>query len=234
MEKPTLVCPNCKLENPLFAMDCENCDAILRNRVVNIDLWATISKVIESPVEAFRNIIQSEHKNFIIFLSFLIGLKLFTISYFLSFTLNLKAFLSFNIILIQVLTYVAGISALCIFLTLYLNKIKTNVRYKDNFSILTYSFLPLIFSFVILTPLKFAVFGSLLLTFDPSPKLVQPTFYYLFLLLESVLIIWSFLLAATALYVQSGKKLLSVILSLIIYFSIFVLSLITFNLSLSI
>src|SRR5690606_23987280 len=75
--KNAVVCKNCNSENPFYELICRNCRSFLREKIYNIDLWKTISQLIESPSTAFRNIILSEHKNYLLLLLVLIAGKLF-------------------------------------------------------------------------------------------------------------------------------------------------------------
>ncbi len=70
-----LVCQNCGEKNPLFSSKCGKCHHYLRATIPNIDLWSTIWKIFESPVEALTNVIYAEHKNFISFLTFFVSVK---------------------------------------------------------------------------------------------------------------------------------------------------------------
>ena len=88
--KNFIECKTCHSENPTYGLICTNCKAYLRERIFNIDLWHTVSLLIESPGKAYNLIIQSEHKNFIFFISYIVSLKLLIDSMFFS-LLTLKA-----------------------------------------------------------------------------------------------------------------------------------------------
>ncbi|NOX19606.1 MAG: hypothetical protein GXO87_15160, partial [Chlorobi bacterium] len=62
--KNNVICKNCGAENPFYLLTCKSCNAYIRDKVSNINLWEIIWKLIETPVEAFRQIIYAEHKNF--------------------------------------------------------------------------------------------------------------------------------------------------------------------------
>ena len=69
-------CPNCEIENNFYNLNCTKCGSLIRERVVNIDLWHTIGKIIDTPSKAFRNIIFAENKNYTFFLTIFFALKL--------------------------------------------------------------------------------------------------------------------------------------------------------------
>ena len=73
--KKVLLCHNCSTENPFYSLNCNKCNAFLRSKIVNIDLWDTFWKLLESPIRTDELIIQSEHKNFVITILVLAGIK---------------------------------------------------------------------------------------------------------------------------------------------------------------
>src|ERR1039458_8374525 len=85
--KNVIICKSCSTENPYYEVICSNCHSFLRDRIFNIDLWKTIEQLIETPVKAFRRIIQSEHKNFISLIFIFAVFKLFISSIFISLVL---------------------------------------------------------------------------------------------------------------------------------------------------
>ena len=213
--KNVIVCKNCETENPFYQLNCKNCKAYLRDRIINIDFWAVLWKLIESPKTAFSNIIQSEHKNFVIVLTFLLSIKYFvnsliftnafksnvnTINYLIA---NLSASLVYTILIVHVFAL----------LITFLNKaFKIKNRFKDNISIYVYSTLPLILGGISLFIVEYALFGHYFLTFDPSPFLLKENVAYITAGLEGVLILWSLFLAIVATYTQTRNIFYSIIL----------------------
>ncbi|MEW6654278.1 MAG: hypothetical protein AB1394_12550, partial [Bacteroidota bacterium] len=63
-----LICNNCGVSNPIYSLNCSNCNSFLRARIPNIDLWDTIWNILVSPTETAVKIIQAEKKNFVAFL----------------------------------------------------------------------------------------------------------------------------------------------------------------------
>jgi len=223
--KNVVVCKNCNSENPFYELICRNCRSFLREKVFNIDLWKTISQLIESPSAAFRNIIFSEHKNYLPLLLFLISGKLFLNGIFL-----LIFFYEWNARLTGIISSYLIILVLIIVLFFFfvwlfggVSKIfGITTRFKDNLSILIYSFLPYTFGLLILFLLELIIFGETLFYFDPSPFLIKETIAYTFLITEILLILWSFFLTFTAFKVQSGNIFYSLIFSLLIHTSVYI------------
>ncbi len=214
------LCPNCNAENPIYKLNCISCKAYLRTRVVNIDLWHTVSLIIESPIIAFRKIIEAEHKNYIIFLNSLIGIKLFL------FAVILNSFKEINSVSSEYffanLGLIIGVSFLVLIIAAYLlTKINQvfglDNRFRDNYSIMVYSFLPILMSLVILSPVHYALFGPYWFTYNPPPYIVKPLAAYVLLFIEGLLLVWSFLLMIFANYAQTKSKLYSIISAFWIY-----------------
>lgn len=228
--KNILVCNNCGKENPIFEVNCNNCGSYLRERIFNIDLWSTISLLIESPVQGFQKIIQSEHKNFLILILFLTILKYWVDSVFVSvyfFNDSNPGDNFFQGILITSVLAIAILMGITLMIKVVLrNKVKT--RFKDLFSIITYSQIPYFFAALILFPLELIIFGEYLFSNNPSPFLTKETVAYLMLILEVLIIMWGSLLTILALYSQTGNRKFSIffgiIVSILLLFIIFISS----------
>lgn len=216
--KNVITCKNCSDENPYFSLICGNCRAYLRDRVVNIDLWKTVGELVESPVKAFSEIIHAEHKNFIFFLSFLIGIKFFINALILSepvfkgtqvFSHTAAVFL---VSIIAVLLIPALFSLL---FTRFTNVFKVHTRYKDNFSLFIYSQIPHVFALVFLFPVELVLFGGFLFSNNPSPFLLKPTPAWTMAVMEGIMFLWASVLGYWAIYAATRAKLYSLLVTLL-------------------
>jgi hypothetical protein len=212
--KNSVICPNCKTENPFFNFICNNCRVYLRDRIFNLDLWSTISSIIETPSKAFKTIILSEHKNFIFFILFFIGLKYLINARFIS-MLTMSDFrsttglqYSYLIVLGATITYFVSFSILY---TVVGKRNDIYLRFKDTFAIIIYSQIPYLFGLVFLFTLELVLFGDYLFSKNPTPFIIKGFFAYLFLILEVGIIIWSIFLVIKAFLTQSQKKLFSIL-----------------------
>jgi hypothetical protein len=212
-------CNNCGAQNDFYKLNCDQCSALIRGRVVNIDLWNIIWLVIDSPQKAFQKIIHAEHKNFIILLSILAGMKVFLDVQFSSNLIfgkspDISEFMLYLLVSIVLFVIIIVLISLGIkTLNLHMN-IRT--RLKDNIAIYIYSFLPLIFGLVLLLPVEYALFGNHWLTFDPSPFIVKTTPAWVLASLEIALHLWSIILTMVATFAYTGKKLYSIVTGFII------------------
>ncbi|HEX2868031.1 MAG TPA: YIP1 family protein [Ignavibacteriales bacterium] len=216
--KNVITCRNCSGENPYFSLICGHCNAFLRERVVNIDLWNTVGQLVESPLKAFRNIIHAEHKNFIFFLSFLIGIKFFIDALILSEPIfgGTKIFYNSVGVFFTSVAAVPAAAALFSLLFTYLTKtFKVKTRYKDNFSLLIYSQLPHVFALVFLFPVELVLFGGFLFSTNPSPFLLKPTPAYTMSIMEGIMFLWALVLGFWACYAATRAKLYSLLVSLL-------------------
>lgn len=213
--KNVIVCKNCETENSFYKHTCKNCKAYLRDRIINIDFWSTLWTIIESPKTAFKNIIHSEHKNFVIILTFLLSLKFFINS------LILTNALSINTSTINFLLPNFGVSLLYTILLVHIFALLMTVlnrlfgienRFKDNISIYVYSILPLTLGGLFLFIIEYALFGHYFLTFDPSPFLLKENVAYITAGLEAVFVLWSLILAVIATYIQTRNMFYSILI----------------------
>ena len=234
--KNSIQCKSCHTENPVYGLICTECRSYLRERIFNIDLWHTMSLLIESPGKAFRLIIQSEHKNFIFGISIFVTLKLLIDSMFVSlFTLKPEpVFYNF----FRNYFIVTGELFLIVFLISVLFKSVTGgfgvyTRIKDNSSILIYSLFPHVFGAVILFVFELTVFGGSIFSRNPSPFIIKEFLAYIFTGFEILLVFWSIFLAVSAFFAQTKNLIYSFIwgifFNFVLYFFVYMNSLYLFK-----
>ncbi|MCX7876305.1 MAG: hypothetical protein N2321_09090 [Melioribacteraceae bacterium] len=219
MIKNTLTCNICKKENPLYSLNCINCQSFLRSKIANIDFWDIAWKILYEPVLTFQKIIQADKKNYLILISFLILIRFSFLDYIIT---NIKASIyhtneaTFNLSLLKGTFIILTITLFSYLLTYVLKLIKIQTRPKDNFTILAFSFLPNVISSIFLLPFQIALFGLYWFTFNPSPLIIKPLQSIIFYIIELSFIIWSIFLIIISIYTQSSKLLLSIFLSFIL------------------
>ena len=214
--KNIITCKNCGAENPFYRFICTNCNSYLRERIVNLDFFNLLGIMIESPSKAFQKIIFSEHKNFIYLVAVLVGIKLFINSLILSSYVKIHLFsdLVLNFFL-EIILFIIFIFIYSNIIQLFSNLFGTKTRLKDNFSILVYSFVPMIYALIFLFPVELVLFGGHLFSSSPSPFIIKPIPAYILSLMEVIIIIWCFVLAFFAIKVTSGLKIFSFITAII-------------------
>jgi hypothetical protein len=226
--KNVIICKSCSAENPYYEVICSNCHSYLKERIFNIDLWHTIEELIETPVKAFRRIIQSEHKNFISLMFILAAFKLFISSIFISLAL-FKNERAIDYFITRYFYFAGGILVLFLILSILLLLIiksgGVKTRFKDIFSILTYAMMPYSFAAVILFPVEIIIFGEYLFSVNPSPYIIKSTLAWILTGVEILLILWSLFLIGSGIFAQTKSFkfsfISSVVLSGIIYLSIY-------------
>lgn len=229
--KNEIVCKNCQTLNPFNELTCRNCKSYLRERVYNLDLWKLLEQLIESPKNGFTKIIYSEQKNFIVFIILIASFKFYLNTIFFFLTNPLTNLSSANIIrnyLIVLLSVVVIISlfSLLIKITNQISGLVTRV--KDIFSILSYSLIPNIFALAIFFPLELIFFGEYLFSNNPSPFIIKETVAYIMLVVELLLVVWTFFLAIMASYTLTKNVFYAIVMGilfgLLMFGSQFVLS----------
>ena len=227
--KNVLICKSCSSENPYYEVICVNCHSFLRERIFNLDLWKTIEQLIETPVKAFRRIIQSEHKNFISLIFIFAVFKLFISSIFISLVF-FRDEQALNLFITRFFLFAGSILVLLLIISLILRFVLKSggikARYKDLLALLTFSLMPYSFAAIILFPVELIIFGTYLFSVNPSPFIVKSFFAWILLVLEVLLIIWSIFLTVTGTYAQTKSIKFSLVSSLI--FNIIVYSSIYF------
>ncbi len=226
-----ITCKNCSAENPFYELICRNCKAYIRERIVNIDFWKTLEQLIESPVKGFTAIIHAEHKNLILFITFMTAVKMLInimlLSPITSRTNNPFEHFGRNFFI------VLGLLLFLYFSFSFLERMilrlsKNETRLKDNFSVLSYSFIPHVFGAFILFPIEMVVFGGFLFSNNPSPFILKESVAYMLLGFEVILILWQLFLTTTGFYVQTGKLfpalLFSLIFNALLYYILYLFS----------
>lgn len=212
----SVTCPNCGVANSVYKKICKSCRYSTRDKIPNIDLWATVSLLIESPSRAFFNIIASEHKNFILLIISVTVFKLALTGSVIYSNIFIRPDFNFNFMLITI-----GImSGELIFFSLVnyfiFQEKNVKIRLRDIFASLSYALTPFAISLFILTLMELIVFGDSVFAPNPSVFTIKPGFAWFFIVLESLIIIWSGIL-----WFQAGKyftkNLLFNILNLLFY-----------------
>lgn len=212
-------CSNCGSLNFDYEYKCKNCKSFLRERIVNIDLGETLLRLIDSPSEAFYKIKLSEHKNYVLFIALFISIRFLIISRFISvpfvyneIQLSLLLLLGISILLTFSVVMLISFISSKIFA---LKKIKT--RFRDVFSVITYSFVPSLLALFILFPIELVFFGEYLFSNNPYPYQIKESVFYFLLVLEIMTILWSIFLLTSGLNVFLKSRFLSFILSISIW-----------------
>lgn len=216
--KNATVCNNCSSENPQFSLVCSHCGAYLRERVVNIDLFRTLGQLIESPYRAFLSLTHAEHKNFVIYLTLIIALKLAVNGIILKEPLFSYSVLNvgfFNLWLIASAALILLLTLFAFIVRFFLKTASIHTRFRDGYTVLAYSQMPHIFSLIFVFPVEMVLFGAYLFTAEPSPFMIKPGPAWILSGIEVILFIWTVVLSAIAYYTQTGLKLLSILLSII-------------------
>lgn len=227
MNPNKIFCKNCSHDNPLYDYKCENCKSYLRERVFNIDLWNITGQLIENPLAAFKQIIFSENKTFIIFLTLLIALKTLIITRFFSIPKIGADGASTSLIVVYLILLsltIIILSADTLAHYILFKKRNKKLRFKDIYSTTVYSFIPYLFGLFFVFPVELIVFGGNLFSNNPYVFQIKPLPAYILIGLEVILFLWSILLLYKGLLVQSANKLYS-LLSTFIFIFIFIAAL---------
>lgn len=210
-ERRVVKCSVCLSENEWFATRCGRCGSFLQNKVDTLNLFETLWKLIESPVEAFRKIVLAEHKNYVLVLSGFFGVALvFANLWFHEFGDRFESLLS--ILSFGVLTGpFVGMGFLCILtgaLSIQLRGFRSPMRFKNTFAVSSYACAPIVFSFVLVFPIEIMTFGTELFSSRSFLSSSGATSYVLFLLLDGLAVLWSLFLLSLGVRVMTGFQFL--------------------------
>jgi hypothetical protein len=212
--KNSVTCPNCNSDNPIYDSVCSKCKYYLRDRIYNLDLWTVVTSLIDSPNSAFRTIIFSEHKNFILFIIFFAAIKYLINARFIA-MISRGEFQS-SIGLEYSYLIVIGITSSFFLLFSLLHKSygklnEINIRFRDTLALILYSQIPLLLGLFVLFPLELVIFGDYLFSLNPTPFVIKGSIAYFFLVVEISLILWSIFLIFKAFITQSQQNVFGMI-----------------------
>lgn len=178
-----IYCPICHKENTNLEIVCKNCGCYLQTKIENINLFEILWLLIENPQKGIKIVAIAKHKNFIFFLNMLFGISLLYVFYEI---LKLYDFLD-KPFLIFVSGLVLGIPVgfltilvLALVTFIFKNIFKlVNVKFKQIYTALTYSTIPLIYLLIFIFPIKLIVFGINTFSRNPSPMIINSLVYWI-------------------------------------------------------
>lgn len=195
-------CSVCEHSNDDLDTICSSCGSFLQDRIPNLDFFATVWDLVEYPKETFRRIVRAEHKNYVLFLMFFLGVAA-------AFTLlwarhagnafdNLIHLILLGSALGLVMAYPVGLGlVLVVHWAMRLLGGKGVVR--NTYAVLGWSLMPIMLSVAVVLPIEFASIGLLLFSTNPSPMEVKPVVYLVLLAIDAFAILWSVNLAGVGL-----------------------------------
>jgi hypothetical protein len=189
-----MICSICGVKNSKFDVKCRNCSAFLQSPVRVLNFFEILYLLFSSPRIAFHKIIISERKNFVVLLIYLFGVYLSVdIFYLLHAGEKFDNLISLMFIIFAIGSVVGSIFVLCISLVLKLlfkfSDEKPN--FKSLFALLSYITAPMSISISFLLPAKLSVFGIYYFTETPKPYDLKPIPFYIFVLIDLILKLYS-------------------------------------------
>ena len=195
-------CTVCSHSNDDLETICASCGSFLQDRIPNLDFFATLWELVESPKEAFRRIIRAEHKNYVLVLMFFLGIAA-------AFTLlwarhagnefdNLIHLILLGFALGLGMAYPVGLGlVLVVHWAMKLLGGKGVVR--NTYAVLGWSLIPIMLSVAVVLPIELASVGLRLFSTNPSPMDVKPVVYLVLLAIDAFAFVWSVNLARVGL-----------------------------------
>jgi len=200
-------CSICATENDDFATICSSCRGYIQSKVDNLNLFETIWKLIESPREAFRRIVLSNHKNYIFLLSGLIGMALaYTIFWYKTLGEQFASLLT-----LVGTGFLLGMPLGIVFVLLVSTVLQRTARLfggkvnlKNTYALVTYACMPIVLSLVFVFPIEIAIFGQDFFGRNPPPMVISPVIYLVLIGLDVLAVAWSWFLLVEGMIVANG------------------------------
>ncbi|MGB5875275.1 MAG: Yip1 family protein [Bacteroidota bacterium] len=200
-------CTVCGEQNDDLAVTCKSCKGYLQTKVENLDLFSTMWGLLESPKRTFKRIVLSRRKNYVFFLSALVGVwALFTVFW----GLNLGARFDNTFTLLATGSLaglgvgVVGVLIDAVLLSVLVRFLGGKATLRNLFAVVSYASVPVIFTLIFVYPIKIAIFGQYLFDQNPSPMIINPGLYVALLAFDVAAVIWSISLVVKGVSVGAG------------------------------
>jgi hypothetical protein len=198
---------------------CMRCGSFLQARVPTLDLFDTIWQLIESPRKAMRRIALAVHKNYVIFLSTFYGIGL---AFFLLWVLNLgEAFSNLLYLLFTAILIGPALGIIHVFLTSLVGVLigrlmRTRMQFSNVLGVAAYATIPVNLSVVFVLPIELMTFGLFMFAQNPSPFVIKPIPYIIFMALDGLAILWSLSLFVMGIRIISNLRFLAAALCVVV------------------
>jgi len=198
---------------------CMRCGSFLQARVPTLDLFDTIWQLIESPRKAMRRIALAVHKNYVIFLSSFYGIGL---AFFLLWVLNLgEAFSNLLYLIFTAILIGPALGIIHVFLTSLVGVLigrlmRTRMQFSNVLGVAAYATIPVNLSVVFVLPIELMTFGLFMFAQNPSPFVIKPIPYIIFMVLDGLAILWSLSLFVIGVRTISNLRLLGAALCVVV------------------
>lgn len=205
--KSMIVCSVCKAENGDLDIVCPACKSFLQTRVDTLDLFGTIWQLIDSPLAAFKRIVLSQHKNYLLLLSSLFGMSIvYGVIWFEKLGNNFSNVLTLvgAGLLIGPIVGIIFVLALGFFSMRTTKALGGKTTFKNMSAVVAYSTIPIILSLVLVFPVEIAVFGLDFFGKNPPPMVIKPVAYVALLSMDFLAVGWFFLLLVEGTAVATG------------------------------
>jgi hypothetical protein len=176
-------------------------------KVDNLNLFETLWSLMESPGAAFRRIALARHKNYVIFLSCLLGIA---IVYSVIWLKHLGTRFP-DFALLVGLGLVAGPFVGLLFTSLFSILLHGAGRmlggkgtYRNVRAASVYAAVPIVYALVLVFPIELAIFGPYFFSDNPPPLVINPAAYIVLLGFDGAALVWSLVLLIRGVVVVNG------------------------------
>ncbi len=192
-----MVCKSCNNKIPSNIDICPECGAFIRSRVNNLEIWKTMINLFAEPKNTLEQIVYAKRKSGILFLFFILTL---IFSFFNFLAINYLAsesggIISFFLTIEKTFSnsFISILAVLVLIRFLFMTFGYVS-RSKDLLAVISYSFVPFIFSSIFLFPIEIGLFGEFWFTFHPFPWIIKPFPAYFLISIHGLMLLWSVML----------------------------------------
>lgn len=208
-------CPICHTENIHLDIICKKCGSFLQQKIENINLFEVLWLLIENPRKGLKVVALAKHKNYILFLTALIGIsytyKLFEIIRIYDFiNKSLLIFASGLILGIPIGFFLLTILS---YITILLSKIFkfVKIKFKHVYTTLAFSSVPIIYILIFVFPMKILAYGANIFSDNPPAVVINPVVYWITEALTYIFLTYFFILLINSIMLLYDVKIVKAI-----------------------
>ena len=192
-----ITCSVCGTENGDLAVVCSSCKSYIQSKVDNLNLFETFWGLMETPRGTFKRIVLARHKNYVLFLSAMLGV---------SFVYAAIWFENWGHLFSNVITLaglgllfgvpvgIAGVIVVSSVVMVVARMLGGSPSLRNMIAVVAYAGMPVVLALVFVVPVEIAVFGRYFFDNNPPPLVISPVIYVVLIGLHGAAWFWSWLL----------------------------------------
>lgn len=204
-------CPVCRYSNDDLSLKCSSCGSFIQDKVPTIDLFSMIWLVIESPKQAFKKIVLSEQKNFVLLQSLFFGISTaFAVMWMAKSGNNYDNLLPLLLhgIFFGLLAGVPFFLFIALSVHFFIKVFGGKGKWNETYAVVGWSLMPIVLATVFILPLELGILGLYFFSSNPNGFEYKPAVYVALIGFDALAVIWSVVLSSIGISIAHHFRML--------------------------